>query len=132
MKVNHYNAIVSGMLSRRSLLKGGVAMGAAAALPHAMGLKPAMADGHGALRAAILAIPGVGAGSPTDVHWQEVGAMCLEPTKANVAEGEFAGVELTFLGLNNQNQHNVLFRGFLKSWEEYTGAKINWIDLAQA
>jgi multiple sugar transport system substrate-binding protein len=26
----------------------------------------------------------------------------------------------------------VLFRGFLKSWETYTGAKINWIDLAQA
>jgi multiple sugar transport system substrate-binding protein len=74
----------------------------------------------------------VGAGSPTDVHWQEVGALTLDATKANVAEGEFAGVELTFLGLNNQNQHNVLFRGFLKPWEAYTGAKINWIDLAQA
>jgi multiple sugar transport system substrate-binding protein len=36
------------------------------------------------------------------------------------------------MGLNNQNQHNFLFRGFLKSWEAYTGAKINWIDLAQA
>ncbi len=47
-------------------------------------------------------------------------------------EGEFAGVELTFMGLNNQNLHNVLFRGFLKPWEAYTGAKINWIDLAQA
>ncbi len=55
-----------------------------------------------------------------------------EPTKANVKEGEFAGVELTFMGLNNQNLHNVLFRGFLKPWETYTGAKINWIDLAQA
>ncbi|HEV2899974.1 MAG TPA: extracellular solute-binding protein, partial [Pseudaminobacter sp.] len=27
---------------------------------------------------------------------------------------------------------NLLFRGFLKPWEAYTGAKINWIDLAQA
>ena len=53
-------------------------------------------------------------------------------TRANVAEGEFAGVELTFMGLNNQNLHNFLFRGFLKPWEDYTGAKINWIDLAQA
>jgi multiple sugar transport system substrate-binding protein len=61
-----------------------------------------------------------------------VGEMTLGPTKANVAEGEFAGVELTFMGLNNQNLHNVLFRGFLKPWEAYTGAKINWIDLAQA
>jgi multiple sugar transport system substrate-binding protein len=49
-----------------------------------------------------------------------------------VAEGEFEGVELTFMGLNNQNLHNFLFRGFLKPWEEYTGATINWIDLAQA
>ena len=58
--------------------------------------------------------------------------MCLGATKENVAEGEFAGVELTFMGLNNQNLHNFLFRGFLKPWEAYTGAKINWIDLAQA
>ncbi len=36
------------------------------------------------------------------------------------------------MGLNNQNLHNFLFRGFLKPWETYTGAKINWIDLAQA
>ena len=47
-------------------------------------------------------------------------------------EGEFKGVELTFMGLNNQNLHNLLFRGFLKPWEAYTGAKITWIDLAQA
>ena len=32
----------------------------------------------------------------------------------------------------NQNLHNFLFRGFLKPWEAYTGATINWIDLAQA
>ncbi len=50
--------------------------------------------------------------------------MCLK--------GEFKGVKLTFMGLNNQNLHNFLFRGFLKPWEAYTGAKIDWIDLAQA
>ena len=97
-----------------------------------MGLRPAFAEAHGNLRAELLAIPGVGAGSPTDADWQKVGELCLGATKENVAEGEFAGVELTFMGLNNQNQHNFLFRGFLKSWETYTGAKINWIDLAQA
>ncbi len=57
--------------------------------------------------------------------------MCLAATKANVKEGEFAGVELTFMGLNNQNLHNFLFRGFLKPWEAYTGATIKWIDLSQ-
>jgi multiple sugar transport system substrate-binding protein len=130
VKIEQYNMAVRAMMSRRSLLKGGAALGAAAMMPRAMGMGPAFAQDN--LRAQILAIPGVGAGSPTDVHWQQVGEMTLGATKANVAEGEFAGVELNFLGLNNQNQHNVLFRGFLKSWETYTGAKINWIDLAQA
>jgi len=84
------------------------------------------------LRTAILKIPGVGMGSPTDSDWQKVGAMCLGATRNNVSEGEFKGVKLTFMGLNNQNLHNFLFRGFLKPWEAYTGAKIEWIDLAQA
>ena len=84
------------------------------------------------LRAAILKIPGVGMGSPTDLDWQKVGAMCLGSTRNNVSEGEFKGVKLTFMGLNNQNLHNFLFRGFLKPWEAYTGAQIDWIDLAQA
>ncbi len=128
MKVELYNFIRAAQkMNRRQMLKGTAAVGAMAAMPGA-----AMADGHSNLRAEILKIPGVGAGSPTDADWQKVGAMVLEPTKANVAEGEFAGVELTFMGLNNQNLHNVLFRGFLKPWEAYTGARINWIDLAQA
>lgn len=84
------------------------------------------------IRRDILKIPGVGMGSPTDSDWQKVGGMCLEPTKARVSKGEFKGIELTFMGLNNQNLHNFLFRGFLKPWEKYTGAKIKWIDLAQA
>jgi multiple sugar transport system substrate-binding protein len=74
----------------------------------------------------------VGAGQPTDADWQKVGEMCLGPTKENVKEGEFKGVELSFMGLNNQNVHNVLFRGLSKAWADYTGATINWIDLAQA
>ena len=128
MKVELYNYIKAAQkMNRRQMLKGSAAIGAAAMLPTG-----AMADGHGNVRAEILKIPGVGAGSPTDSDWQKVGEMCLGATKENVAEGEFAGVELTFMGLNNQNLHNFLFRGFLKPWEAYTGAKINWIDLAQA
>ena len=131
MKVELYNQVVRAGLTRRRLLQGAASVGGAAALG-GMGLRPAFAEAHGNLRAELLAIPGVGAGSPTDADWQKVGELCLGATKENVAEGEFAGVELTFMGLNNQNQHNFLFRGFLKSWETYTGAKINWIDLAQA
>ncbi|MFM7333645.1 MAG: extracellular solute-binding protein [Tabrizicola sp.] len=129
MKVDLYEMMSRSRLSRRRMLQGSVALGAMAAMPKVMS-GPAMAQDN--LRAQILAIPGVGAGSPSDADWQKVGELCLGPTKANVAEGEFAGVELTFMGLNNQNLHNVLFRGFLKPWEAYTGAKINWIDLAQA
>ncbi|MEP2030809.1 MAG: substrate-binding domain-containing protein [Paracoccaceae bacterium] len=128
MKVELYNYIKAAQkMNRRQILKGTAALGAVAMMP-----KGAMADGHENVRAEILKIPGVGAGSPTDSDWQKVGELCLGATKGNVAEGEFDGVELTFMGLNNQNLHNFLFRGFLKPWEAYTGAKINWIDLAQA
>ncbi len=130
MRVDIYKKMMAMQASRRSLLRGAAAVGATSLLP-AMASR-AMADSHTKLRAEILKIPGVGAGSPTDADWQKVGELCLGATKANVAEGEFAGVELTFMGLNNQNLHNFLFRGFLKPWEDYTGAKINWIDLAQA
>ncbi|MDX8464806.1 sugar ABC transporter substrate-binding protein [Mesorhizobium sp. VK23B] len=133
MRVDLYEKLVRAGATRRELLKGAASMAALAAASGA-GLgaltKPAAAADD--LRAKILQIPGVGKGQPTDADFQKVGELCLEATKANVKEGEFAGVELTFMGLNNQNLHNVLFRGFLKPWEAYTGAKINWIDLAQA
>jgi multiple sugar transport system substrate-binding protein len=133
VKVHDYNALMRRQASRRSVLKG-TAMGAAAFGATSAGLakfsKPSFAQSD--LRAEILKIPGVGMGSPTDADWQKVGELCLGPTKETVQEGEFAGVELTFMGLNNQNLHNLLFRGFLKPWETYTGARITWIDLAQA
>ncbi|MGB7269361.1 MAG: extracellular solute-binding protein [Albidovulum sp.] len=129
MKVGLYEMAAARAMTRRRLLQTAASVGGAAALG-GLGLRPAMAQDN--IRAEILKIPGVGQGSPTDADWQKVGELCLAATKANVAEGEFAGVELTFMGLNNQNLHNFLFRGFLKPWEAYTGAKINWIDLAQA
>jgi multiple sugar transport system substrate-binding protein len=128
--------------SRRSVLKGAAGLGAMSALG-AMGLgsaRPAFADDATskmsadqiALRKALVQVPGVGKGSPTDADWQKVGEMCLGATKAGVKPGEFKGVQLSFMGLNNQNLHDMLFRGFLKPWETYTGATITWIDLAQA
>ena len=128
MKVGIYNAIVNGQMSRRRMLQGATALTALAALP----MSARMAGAQDNVRAEILKIPGVGMGSPTDADWQKVGEMTLGATKANVAEGEFAGVELTFFGINNNGLHNILFRGLLKGWETYTGAKINWIDMAQA
>lgn len=133
MKVDIYNRLMAAQVSRRKVLKSAASAGALAA-GSATGLgslvSPSFAQSN--VRAEILKIPGVGAGSPTDADWQKVGEMTLGPTKERVQQGEFDGVELTFMGLNNQNLHNFLFRGFLKPWEDYTGAKLNWIDLAQA
>jgi len=127
MKIELYNY----MMSRRAMLKGAAGAAAMAAVGGpALNVSTAFAQDD--LRAAILKIPGVGKGQPTDADWQKVGEMCLGPTKQNVQEGEFKGVELSFMGLNNQNVHNVLFRGLSKAWADYTGATINWIDLAQA
>jgi multiple sugar transport system substrate-binding protein len=120
-----------GTKGARSLLPKAAVISMAAALT--IGAVPALAqdlDAEG--RAAMLQIPGVGTRTPTDADWRAVGEMTLGPTKATITEGECAGVELSFMGLNNQNLHNMLFRGFLKPWEEYTGASIKWIDLAQA
>ncbi len=128
MKVELYEHALRAGLTRRGMLRGATCLAAGAAL----GGLPSLARAQGGLRAEILKIPGVGRGSPTDADWRKVGELCLGGTKASVQPGEFAGVELTFMGLNNQNLHNFLFRGFLRPWEEYTGAKINWIDLAQA
>ena len=133
MKVSLYEQLVRAGATRRDVLKGAASVAAiAAASTGALGALTRQASAQDDVRAQILKIPGVGTGQPTDAHWQQVGALCLGATKASVKEGEFAGVELRFMGLNNQNVHNVLFRGLLKPWEEYTGAKITWIDLAQA
>ena len=132
MKIDIYDAMMRRQASRRDILRGTASAAALLGVSGAMGALPSMAFADDDVRAQILKIPGVGKGSPTDADWQKVGELCLGLTKANVKQGEFAGVELTFMGLNNQNLHNFLFRGFLKPWEAYTGAKINWIDLAQA
>ena len=131
MRVHVYEQLMAMQRSRRDVLKG--AAGAAATLAASSTLlssTPSFAEDSVVTQ--IMKIPGAGNGSPTDADWQKVGALCLGPTKANVKQGEFAGVEFSFMGLNNQNLHNFLFRGFLTPWEQYTGAKIKWIDLAQA
>ena len=141
MRQDIFNMIMQAQMNRRRLLKGTAATGAAALLG-AAGLGGAstlaraadsgLTEDQKKFRKELVSQPGVGHGAPTDADWQRVGKMCLGATKQNVKQGEFKGVELTFMGLNNQGWHDFLFRGFLKPWEEYTGAKINWIDLAQA
>lgn len=125
----------SGRIGRRDLLKGmsvTALTAAAGSLAASLPFGSASAADDAALRAEILKIPGVGVGTPREADWQKVGELTLGPTKQVVQPGEFEGVEITFMGLANQGHHNPLFRGLLKSWIEYTGATIKWIDLAQA
>jgi multiple sugar transport system substrate-binding protein len=130
MRVQVYEMLMAMQRSRRDVLKGAAGAAALAASSSVLSSTPSFAEDS--IVAQIMKIPGAGNGSPTDADWQKVGALCLGPTKANVKQGEFAGVNFSFMGLNNQNLHNFLFRGFLTPWEAYTGAKIKWIDLAQA
>lgn len=117
MKVGIYEQLIRAGASRRDVLKGAASIAAIAAASSAgLGAFTRPASAASELRTKILQIPGVGKGQPTDADFQKVGELCLEATKANVKEGEFAGVELTFMGLNNQNLHNVLFRGFRKGF----------------
>ena len=134
MKKSLYEYALKHGVNRRSFVKGAASAGAIAAMSGGLSsvATSVFADSDSELRNAILKIPGVGAGSPGDAEFQKVGEMCLGGTKERVKEGEFAGVELNFMGLDSFNLHNMLHRGFLKPWEKYTGAKINWIDLAQA
>ncbi len=129
MRVQVYEMLMAMQGSRRDILKGAAGAAALAASSSVLSSTPSFAEDS--IVSQIMKIPGAGNGSPTDADWQKVGALCLGPTKANVKQGEFAGVEFSFMGLNNQNLHNFLFRGFLTPWEAYTGAKIKWIDLAQ-
>ena len=134
MKKSLYEYALKYGMNRRSFVKGAASAGAITAMSGGLSsiATSVFADSNSELRNAILKIPGVGAGSPGDAEFQKVGEMCLGGTKERVNEGEFAGVELNFMGLDSFNLHNMLHRGFLKPWEKYTGAKINWIDLAQA
>ncbi len=132
MRVGIYNQLMAMQASRRQVLKGAASATAALAASGPLGALTSPAFAADSVVAQIMKIPGAGNGSPTDADWQKVGELCLGPTKENVQPGEFKGVEFAFMGLNNQNLHNFLFRGFLKPWEAYTGAKIKWIDLAQA
>jgi multiple sugar transport system substrate-binding protein len=133
MKIEPFGAMMRSQVPRRRRLQAAATLAVAVTLT--VGTMPALAQDMSAeeqaLRAQILQIPGITGVRPGDAEWQQVGELTLGPTKENIAEGECKGVELTFMGLINQNLHNFLFRGFLKPWEAYTGATIHWIDLAQ-
>jgi multiple sugar transport system substrate-binding protein len=128
MRVHVYERLMAMQASRREVLKGAASASVALATSGPLSLASSPACAADSVIAQIMKIPGAGNGAPTDADWQKVGELCLGPTKADVEPGEFKGVDLVFLGLVSRNLHNFMFRGFLKPWEAYTGAKLRWID----
>lgn len=98
MKVSDFERMMAIGLSRRAILKTGASLGALAAAGTILGAVGSASAQDASLRSKILQIPGVGKGSPTDADWQKVGELCLGATKSSVKQGEFAGVELSFMG----------------------------------
>ena len=94
MKPAIHDRLVQAGASRRELLKTVSGLGAMAALG-AFGTPLRSAFAQADLRAAILKVPGIGMGQPTDADWQKVGEMCLGPTKQIIKEGlsEYFGVK---------------------------------------
>ncbi len=125
-----YDRLLSRSANRRTVLKSATGAAAAMGAWGVAGKSYSRALAQDSIRQQIIAIPGAGT-QPTDADMQRVGELCLEPTKANVQPGEFAGQKLTFVGLNNAGLHNLVFRPLLAAWEEYTGAEIEWVDLPQ-
>ena len=77
MKVELYNYIKAAQkMNRRQWLKGSAALGAVAMMP-----KTAAADGHSNVRAEILKIPGVGAGSPPTAIGRRSAKCALAPPR---------------------------------------------------
>ncbi|MFT4037270.1 MAG: hypothetical protein QM692_03745 [Thermomicrobiales bacterium] len=117
----------SRKFNRRNVLKA--TAGAAAGL-YTFGLPGTSVQRTSAQQATlaeILAIPGAGV-QPTEADMEKVGELCLRSTKKDAYKGQ----TVTFIGLNNANAHNNIFRPMSRAWEEFTGATINWIDVPQA
>jgi multiple sugar transport system substrate-binding protein len=84
VKVELYNQMVRGKMSRRNVLKGAASAGALAAMGGAV---PAFAGSHSSLRAEILKVPGVGMGSPHGCRLAKSWRNVLRPNERTGCRG---------------------------------------------
>ena len=110
--------------SRRTMLKAAAASSLAVGTP--IFRRPVSAQES--VKDQILAIPGPGAGSPSESDIEKVGELSLNTTK----QGAFKGQTVVFQGLSNAGFHVNIFRPISRAWEEATGAKVEWIEVTQA
>lgn len=114
--------------NRRSVIKAAGAAAAASTLSVGTPLVRRASAAQGSVKDQILAIPGPGAGSPSEADMERVGELVLNTDK----QGAFAGQTVVFQGLSNAGFHVNVFRPLSRAWEEATGATIEWIEVTQA
>ncbi len=114
--------------SRRSVVKAATGAAAAFSATGLAGKSYRRALAQDSVKDQILAIPGPGAGTPTDSDMERVGELVLRSQN----QGKFAGQTVKFQGLSNATFHVNVFRPLSKAWEEFTGATVEWIEVTQA
>lgn len=122
------NRFLRTRADRRTVVKAAGGAAAAFCATGVLGKSYQRALAQESVKDQILAIPGPGAGAPTDADMERVGELVLHTENA----GKFQGQKVVFQGLSNAGFHVNVFRPLARAWEEATGAEIEWIEVTQA
>jgi multiple sugar transport system substrate-binding protein len=114
--------------NRRTVVKAATGAAAAMSVWGLGGKSYQRALAQDSVKDQILAIPGPGAGSPSEADMERVGELCLNTEN----QGKFEGQTVVFQGLSNAGFHVNVFRPLARAWEEATGATVEWIEVTQA
>lgn len=114
--------------NRRQIVKAATGSAAAMSLWGVAGKSYQRALAQDSVKDQILAIPGPGAGLPSESDIERVGEIVLNTDK----QGQFEGQTVVFQGLSNAGFHVNVFRPLARAWEEATGATVEWIEVTQA
>lgn len=114
--------------NRRQVVKSATGAAAAMSIWGLGGKSYQRALAQDSVKDQILAIPGPGAGSPSESDMERVGEIALNTDK----QGQFTGQTVVFQGLSNAGFHVNVFRPLTRAWEEATGATVEWIEVTQA
>ena len=120
--------VLRNRANRRTVVKAATGTAAAMSVWGLGGKSYQRALAQESVKDQILAIPGSGAGSPSEADMERVGELCLTTDK----QGQFEGQTVVFQGLSNAGFHVNVFRPLARAWEEATGATVEWIEVTQA
>jgi multiple sugar transport system substrate-binding protein len=126
--VSKDSAIHRARANRRTVIKSATGAAAAFGAAGVLGKSYQRALAQDSVKDQILAIPGQGAGAPSESDMERVGELVLRTQNKD----KFKGQKVVFQGLSNAGFHVNVFRPLSRAWEEATGAQIEWIEVTQA